>query len=155
VQQPNYLLVALVVRVEVMSKRGRKKKGKAKSSSKQKGELVERIVAMMHEGDPRVTVRRDVRLPAKHGGKRSRQIDVLLEGDFAGYPTMFAVECKNFKRPVDVGDIGRFRDLLEDVGLYPNQGILVSASGIGSGAKSSFSKRVSYSLSLSSGWHKY
>ena len=50
-QQPNYLLVALVVRVEVMTNRGRKKQEKAKSSSKQKGELVERIVAMMHEGE--------------------------------------------------------------------------------------------------------
>ena len=117
-----------------MTKRKSKKAERTAASSRKKGELVERIVTMMHEGEPQIVVRRDVRLPAKHGDKRSRQIDVLLEGHFAGYPTMHAIECKNFRRPVDVGDIGRFRDLLEDVGLSPQQGVLVSASGIGSGA---------------------
>ena len=81
-------------------------------------------------------MRRDVLLPAKQSGKRSPQIDVLLEGHFAGYSTMLAIECKNFGRPCDVGDVGRFRDLLEDIGLYPNQGVLVSASGVSSGALS-------------------
>lgn len=47
---------------------------------------------------------------------------------------MLAVECKNHKRRKDVGDVGRFRDHLEDVGLAPQQGILVSASGFTSGA---------------------
>jgi hypothetical protein len=117
-----------------MAKRNRKKDESQKLSSKQKGDLVERIVAMMHELDPRITVRRDVRLPAKHNDKRSRQIDVLLLGHFAGYPTVHAIECKNHTRPVNVGDIGQFRDHLDDVGLSPQQGILVSASGIGSGA---------------------
>ena len=87
----------------------------------------------MHEGEPQVIVRRDIRLPAKHSGKRSRQIDVLLDGRFAGYSTMLAIECKNYSRP---GDIGQFRDLLEDVGFYANQGVLVSASGFRSGALS-------------------
>ena len=72
---------------------------------------------MMREGEPQVTVKRDVRLPTRHSGKRGRQVDVLLLGHFAGYPTMLAVECKNFRRPVDVGDVDRFRDLLDDVGL--------------------------------------
>ena len=89
----------------------------------------------MHELDSQITVRRDVRLPAKHNDKRSRQIDVLLLGHFAGYPTVHAIECKNYTRPVNVGDVGRFRDRLEDVGLAPQQGILVSASGISSGAR--------------------
>jgi Restriction endonuclease len=119
---------------EVMAKRKRKKAESQKPSSKQKGDLVEHIVAMMHELDPQITVRRDVRLPAKHNGKRSRQIDVLLLGQFTGYPTVLAIECKNYSRPVNVGDIGRFRDHLDDVGLSSQQGILVSASAIGSGA---------------------
>lgn len=127
-------MLPLEFRIEAMTKRKSKKNENAKSLSKQKSELVERIVAMMHEGEPQIVVRRDVRLPAKHGDKRSRQIDVLLEGHFAGYPTMLAVECKNYKRPIDVGDVGRFRDLLEDVGLSPQQGVLVSASKIGTGA---------------------
>ena len=47
---------------------------------------------------------------------------------------MLAVEAKNHKRPKDVGVVGRFRDHLDDVGLAPQQGILVSASGFTSGA---------------------
>jgi hypothetical protein len=112
--------------------RGRRSKG-PKGSAKQKGDIVEEVVAMMHQ-EPEVEVRRDVRLPAKNSGSRSRQIDVVVLGRFAGYPTMLAIECKNFRRPINVRDIGTFRDLLEDVGLAPQQGILVSTSSIGEGA---------------------
>jgi hypothetical protein len=38
--------------------------------TKLKGAVVERIVAMMHEGEPQVTVKRDVRLPT---GETQRQ----------------------------------------------------------------------------------
>jgi hypothetical protein len=44
---------------------------------KRKSELVERIVAMMHEGELQITVRRDVRLPAQHSSKCSRH-DISL-----------------------------------------------------------------------------
>src|SRR5215210_1240839 len=89
---------------------------------------------MMHEA-PCIEVRRDVLLPAKNDSSRRRQFDVLLVGNVAGYQTVLAVECKNHKRRKDVGDVGsRFRDHLEDVGLAPQQGILVSASGFTSGA---------------------
>lgn len=103
------------------------------STNKEKGDVAERIVAMMHEA-PDVEVRRDVLLPAKNDGSRKRQFDVLLLGGMTGYQTVLAVECKNHKRRADVGDIGRFRDHLEDVGLAPQQGIFVSAGGFTSGA---------------------
>jgi len=107
-------------------------KGKG-TTSNEKGEVVESIVAMMHQ-QPDVEVRRDVYLPAKNDNSRKRQIDVLLLGQFAGYSTTFAVECKNYKRNINVQDIGGFRDLLDDIGLPPHQGILVSASKIGPNA---------------------
>ncbi len=110
----------------------KKKKG---ATAKEKGELVERVVAMMHE-HPGVEVRHDVRLPAKFSGQRSRQIDVLVLGFFAGYQTILAIECKNYARNINVADLGGFRDLLEDVGLAPQQGVLISASKIGAGARS-------------------
>jgi hypothetical protein len=47
---------------------------------------------------------------------------------------MLAIECKNYGRAADVVDVGKFRDQLEDVGLAPAQGILVSASGFTWGA---------------------
>lgn len=112
---------------------GRKKRGSSPASSKEKGVVVEKIVAMMHEA-PGVEVRRDVLLPAKNDSSRLRQFDVLLVGNVAGYQTVLAVECKNHKRRKDVGDVGKFRDQIDDVGLAPEQGILVSASGFTSGA---------------------
>jgi hypothetical protein len=113
--------------------KGRKKRGTSPASSKEKGEFVEKIVAMMHEA-PGVEVRQDVLLPAKNDSSRRRQFDVLLVGNVAGYQTVLALECKNYRRAAGVGDVGKFRDHLEDVGLAPQQGILVSASGFTSGA---------------------
>ena len=107
----------------------------ARASSTERGRVAERVVAMLHE-DSGAVVRPDVRLPAKNDRSRHRQIDVLLLGETAGYQTAIAIECKNFQRPVNVRDVGAFKDLLEDVGLAPQQGILVSASRIGSGALS-------------------
>ncbi len=94
------------------------KKRKNGATSKQKGDVLERVVAMMHEARG-VEVRSDVRLPAKNDSSRQRQFDVLLIGNVAGYQTVLAVECKNHKRRKDVGYVGRFRDHLEDVGLAP------------------------------------
>jgi len=113
--------------------KGRRKSDAPSASSIEKGKVVEKIVAMMHEALG-VEVRRDVLLPAKNDSSRRRQFDVLLVGNVAGYQTVLAVECKNHKRRKDVGDVGRFRDHLEDAGLAPQQGILVSASGFTSGA---------------------
>lgn len=112
---------------------GKKRGASTTASSNEKGNVVEKIVAMMHEV-PGVEVQRDVMLPAKNDSSRRRQMDVLLVGNVAGYQTMLAVECKNHKRRTNIGDVGKFRDHLEDVGLAPKQGILVSASGFTSGA---------------------
>lgn len=109
--------------------------GRKGTSSTEKGRVAERVVAMLHEGLG-AEVRRDVRLPAKNDRARHRQVDVLLLGEAAGHQTAIAIECKNFKRPVNVRDVGAFADLLDDVGFAPQQGILVSAGKIGSGAMS-------------------
>lgn len=98
----------------------KKRGGRSAVSTNDQGNLVEEIVALMHEA-PGVEVRRDVVLPAKHDSSRERQFDVLLVGNVAGYPTVLAVECKNHKRRKDVGTVGKFRDHLDDVGLAPSR----------------------------------
>jgi hypothetical protein len=45
---------------------------------------------------------------------------------------MLASPCKNLGRPINVRNMGTFCDLLKDVGLSHQQGILVSVSRIGS-----------------------
>lgn len=123
------------------SKTDRNKKPKKRSDKKErvsgqtKGEVVEKVVAMMHEGLG-VEVRHDVKLPAKDDQSRRRQFDVLLIGNVAGYQTTIVIECKNYSRNINVKDIDSFSGALEDVGLAPQQGILVSASKIGPGAQS-------------------
>ncbi|MGF1472947.1 MAG: restriction endonuclease [Rubrobacteraceae bacterium] len=108
---------------------------KERVSSRAKGEVVEKVVAMMHEGSG-VQVHHDVMLPAKDDASRERQFDVLLVGNVAGYQTTIVIECKNYGRNINVKDVESFSGELEDVGLAPQQGILVSASKIGAGAQS-------------------
>lgn len=108
---------------------------KERVSSRAKGEVVEKVVTMMHEGSG-VQVHHDVMLPAKDDQSRRRQFDVLLIADVAGYQTMIAIECKNYGRNINVADIGKFRDQLDDVNLAPQQGILVSSTKIGPAAQS-------------------
>ena len=64
---------------------------------------------------------------------RTREIDVLLTGKVAGYPVRLAIQCKNYGKPITIGQIGEFRDLLEDVGIPPQNGIIVSVHGYQAG----------------------
>lgn len=118
-----------------MSKRERiRKKYKApKGSTRAKGDIVEEIVASMHQM-PGITVERNVFLPAKDGGERVREIDVLLSSQVAGYPVRVAIECKNQKKPIEVADISEFVGKLLDVGIPSQHGIYVSKSRYRSGA---------------------
>jgi hypothetical protein len=60
---------------------------------------------------------------------RTREIDVLLESDVAGYPVRIAVECKNEKTPIGSKPIDESIGKLDDLGIPRQQGIYVSASG--------------------------
>jgi hypothetical protein len=99
-----------------------------------KGRLLETIVALMHEYAG-VTVEKNVELPAKHSPRgRTREIDVLLTSEVAGYTVRIPIACRNESTKVEVGDIGEFVDLLNDVGIAPQQGIFVSVKGFRKGA---------------------
>jgi hypothetical protein len=83
---------------------------------------------------PGVTVERNVFLPAVDKSGRDREIDVLISSKVSGYPVRVAVECKNQKKPIEVGDIGEFADKLTDVGIPVQHGIYISTSKYRSGA---------------------
>lgn len=118
-----------------MSKRKRiRKKHKAPTgSTRAKGDIVEEIAASMHQM-PGITVERNVFLPAKDGSEREREIDVLLSSQVAGHPVRIAIECKNQKKPIGVGDISEFVGKLLDVGIPSQHGIYISKSRYRSGA---------------------
>lgn len=115
----------------------RAKKGVRKTDVKaepaantRKGRLVEEVVALMH-GLPGVKVERNVFLPpVKDAEPDDCEIDVLLTTETAGgYQVQMAIECKNEASPIGIGRIREFLDKLEDIGIPPQLGIFVSASG--------------------------
>lgn len=111
-----------------MGKKSREKKeSRARQSSRDKGRIVEEIVASMHEL-PGVTVQRNVYVPAVNS-TRKREIDVLLTSDLAGYPVRVAIECKNEKTATGAPQIDAFVGKLVDIGIPVQHGIYVAASG--------------------------
>jgi hypothetical protein len=103
-----------------------------KSTSTLKGRIVEQIVADLHV-EPGVHVRKNVRLPVA-GSKRTREIDVLLEGYLASYPIRYAFECKNYKVKIGVKQVDSFIGELNDVGIPTNCAAIISAVGFTEGA---------------------
>src|SRR5579885_1210077 len=104
------------------------KKERASSSTVTKGRIVERIVALMHD-QPGVTVQRNQFLPPVGRKGKKREIDVLITAVVVGYPVRMAIECKNEGRAIDSPGIEAFAAKLQDVGIAPQHGIFVSASG--------------------------
>jgi hypothetical protein len=110
-----------------------RKDGKNSNSTVSKGKIVERIAALMHD-QPGVTVERNRRLPPASGLGGKREIDVLITATVAGYPVQMAVECKNEAEAIGSPMIDAFVGKLQHVGIPPQQGIYVSASGYTTGA---------------------
>ena len=116
-----------------MNRKSDKRKPKKDRTRNDKGILLEQIVAMLHKTEG-VKVETNVFLSPKSGDQsRKREIDVLLTGNVAGYPARVAIQCKNYENAITVGQIGEFRDLLEDVGIPPQCGIIVSVHGYQAG----------------------
>ena len=112
-----------------------KKKGaNGTTSTVSKGRLLERIAALMHD-HPNVTVKLNQRLPPVDGkGRQRREIDILVTCDVAGYPVRMAIECKNEDKPIGSPKIDAFVGKLQYVGIPPQHGIFISATGYTTGA---------------------
>jgi hypothetical protein len=110
-----------------------KKKRKDKKQASIKGKVLEAVVASLHDA-PDVKVERNVRLPTLRDPERKREIDVLVNGLFAGYPVRIAIECKNRKSVLDVPYIDAYIGKLQDVGIPTQHGIIVSPLGFTAGA---------------------
>jgi hypothetical protein len=80
-----------------------------------------------------VTVTPDTTLPGRLSGRR-RQIDILVEGSFAGIvDAVMVVDCKCFSENVDVKDVEEFIGLLEDIDVP--LGMLVTTKGFSPAAE--------------------
>ena len=113
--------------------RTRRKLNAPRGSTRAKGDVLEKIIADMHDM-PGLKIERNVFLPTIDKSGRTREIDVLITSQVAGFPVHIAIECKNEKEPAGIAKIGEFIDKLNDVGLPVQLGIFVSASRYESGA---------------------
>jgi len=103
------------------------------TSTKDKGDILERVVAWLQEV-PGVMVQRNVRLPMLGSRRNTREIDVLLTSHISGHEVRLAVECKNEEGRIGSPKIDKFRGKLEAVGIPPSLGIYVSPHGYTEGA---------------------
>jgi hypothetical protein len=86
-----------------------------------------------HKVGSAAIVEHDVRLRGRSG--QLRQIDIAVRGSIFGLSeALFVVECKNHRRPIDVGVVDAFVGLVEDVDA--DLGLLVSATGVTATAQS-------------------
>ena len=66
---------------------------------------LEKLVAKIQQDlAPRSTVSHNVKLQGKSGAQR--QIDVLVEDKIGQYQIKIVIDCKDYKTPVDIKDVG-------------------------------------------------
>jgi hypothetical protein len=106
-----------------------------KNSSKKVGDALEDLVALLYE-HPDLKVRTRTKLPVWYEPERESEIDVLLEGEIAGFPLQIAIECKSYSGPVGIDKIRDFASKLDDLRIPRKHGIFVSPSGYQSGVLS-------------------
>lgn len=113
-------------------KENQRKLEMAKSNSKEKGRLLESVVAALHR-HPGVDVQQNVRLQVLNGS-RKREIDVLMTTTIAGYPVRLAIECKNHRNRIGAPEIDAYLGKLQDIGIPSQLGIYVTVKGYTKGA---------------------
>lgn len=98
-------------------------------TAKAKGNLLEDLVAMMHEV-PGVLVEKRKKLPVLQGNKkRTREVDVLITSNVVGCQIQIAFGCKNEAKALDTLAVDNFAGILTDIGIPLQHGILVSIKG--------------------------
>ena len=84
------------------------------------------ILKYFQETYPEANILFDQKIQGKYS-KVSRQIDILIEGEIAGYPIRIAVDCKCFSKRIDVKEVESFCSMVEDVEAH--QGALITQKG--------------------------
>lgn len=80
-----------------------------------------------HKVGSAAVVEHDVRILGRTGQRR--QVDIVVRGSVFGLSDgLFVVECKDHRRPIDVGIVDGFFGLVEDIGA--DLGLIVTASGL-------------------------
>lgn len=86
---------------------------------------------------PNAEVSHNVKVMGRRS-ERKRQIDVLVHEKIGQYDISIIIDCKDYRRPVDVKGVEEFSGLLDDVGAQ--KGVLVCPVGFSEAAKTVASK---------------
>jgi hypothetical protein len=113
--------------------RTRRKHDAPKGSTREKGDVLEKIIVEMHEVSG-VKIERNQYLPSIDGSGRTREIDILITSQVAGFPVRIVIECKNEKKTTDIERIDAFIGKLQDIGIPVQHGVFVSTSRYASGS---------------------
>lgn len=70
-----------------------------------------------------------MRLPSLSDPAQIREIYVLVTGSIAGYSLRVAIERKNSSDRISLGQIGEFKDKLDDVGMSVRDSVYISVAG--------------------------
>jgi len=89
------------------------------------------ILNYFQETYPETNILFDQKIQGKYS-KVSRQIDILIEGEIAGYQIRIAVDCKYFSKNIDVKHVESFCSMVEDVEAH--QGVLITQKGFSKAA---------------------
>ncbi len=100
-------------------------------NAKQKGDLLEKIVAQLCSGIKNAKVENNVKLKGRSG--TNRQIDTLINGKVGIFDVRILIDPKNYKTPVDIKDVDSIAGMVLDVGA--NLGVIVCPTGFTDGAK--------------------
>src|SRR5262245_2897849 len=93
----------------------------------------EELIKCLHEQlAPGGTVRRNDRILGRSG--RQRDLDVTIEQSVGLAPILVVVECKQWKRPIEIDKVEAFVTKVRDV--RASKGVMISPSGFQEGAKS-------------------
>jgi hypothetical protein len=81
---------------------------------------------------PTATVAQNEKIPGRRTG-RLRDVDISVRQKVGQYDILVAIDCKDYRRKINVKDIEGFMGLAEDVGA--NQAAMIAARGFSSTAK--------------------
>ncbi|MBI4296494.1 MAG: restriction endonuclease, partial [Chloroflexi bacterium] len=62
-----------------------------------------------------------------------RQIDITVRQKIGQYEILVAIDCKDYKTPVDIKDVDSFAGMIRDIQAH--KGAMIAANGFTNGAK--------------------
>jgi len=102
------------------------------NNNKPKWKKFEEAVASIQKNiAPKAQIVHDEKIIGKSGTER--QIDIAIRYNIGQFTILIVADCKDWKHPADIGDVGQFSDMVEDVGA--NKGALICNAGFTDGAK--------------------